>query len=261
MAGAGPIISIQGDDGMNCSMISVADKIKSLRQTHGLTQEDLAAKAGCGIATIQRAESGARVSANSVASIAAAFNISAASLAESPTENFEPYLPLAAITGRSSLVDLLRNRQRLDFSFSELNDLQEAKAVQVFHDFCLETIEITDLSSPIALVTRELEARNQLEALEAIGLQVGGAEFEIHAYEIDDEGGMDIPICFGEWDEPCVAIKVGRTADDVAKAFVLRGLGKWETVKNDAVVYPPSAANDGEWPEIGDEMSRSKEEG
>lgn len=244
---------------MNCPMTSIADKVRSLRQTHGLTQEDLAAKAGCGIATIQRAESGARVSASSLASIAAAFNVPAASLAQESLDYFEPYLPLVPINGRSALVDLLRNRQRLDFSFSELNDLQEAKAVQTFHDFCRETTEIADLSSPIALVTRELEARNQLEALEAIGLQVGGAQFEIHAYEIDDEGGTDIAICFGEWDEACVAIKVGRTAEDIAKAFVLRGLGQWETVKGDAVVYPPYQTDKSDWPAMGDATTPNEE--
>ena len=243
---------------MTCSMTSIADKIRALRQTHGLTQEDLAAKAGCGIATVQRAESGARVSAGSVASIAAAFNVSAASLAESPTEYFEPYLPLIAITARSALIELLRDSPRLDFSFSELNDLAEAKAVQVFHDFCKETTEIADLSSPVALVTRELEARNQLEALAAIGLRVGGAEYEIHAYEID-EGGMDIPMCFGEWDESCVAIKVGRTAEDVEKAFVLRGLSKWESVKGDAVIRPPSPILEDQWLDQDDAMSPSKE--
>lgn len=244
---------------MNCSMTSIADKVRSLRQTHGLTQEDLAAKAGCGIATIQRAESGARVSASSVASIAAAFNVPAASLAQESLEYFEPYLPLVAITARSALVDLLRNRQRLDFSFSNLNDLQEAKAVQIFHDFCCETTEIADLSSPIALVKRQLEARNQLEALEAIGLQVGGAQFDVHGYEIDDEGGTDIAICFGEWDEPCVAIKVGRTAEDIAKAFVLRALGKWETVKGDAVVHPPSQTDNSDWPAMGEATTPNEE--
>src|SRR5690242_1201792 len=84
----------EGESAMHAYTMSTADKIKALRRDHGLTQEDLAAKSGCGLATIQRAESGKRLSPDSIASIAAAFGIEATDLTVDANASFEPYLPL-----------------------------------------------------------------------------------------------------------------------------------------------------------------------
>lgn len=231
---------------MNAYMTATADKIKSLRRDHGLTQEDLAAKAGCGLATIQRAESGKRLSADSLASIAAAFGVPAVKLAPDASASFEPYLPLQPIATGRPLVALLLGCRRIDFGFCELDNLDDAKAIEIFHDFCHALAVIEEPLSPIALVTRELEARDNLAELAELGFCVGGTAFDIIAYEIDDEGGGGPAICYGQWDESCAALRVGRTTDEIARAHVLASLGQWETVKGDAVVYPQSTRTDGD---------------
>jgi transcriptional regulator with XRE-family HTH domain len=244
---------------MNLFKMPTADTIKTLRRDHGMTQEDLAAKSGCGIATIQRAESGKSLSADTVASIAAAFGIPATELTKQDQGAFEPFLPLNLVATGRSLVALLLGRSRIDFGFCELDNLDDAKEIELFHDFCHAVAKTDGPLSPITLVTRELEARDHLTALGARGFQVGGANFEITAYEIDDEGG-GIGICYGQWDESCVALRVGRSTEDISCAQVLLALGKWETVKGDSVVYPPSPLVDKDCVTAADAWSPQHEE-
>ena len=65
------------------STMTISDQVKQLRKQHGLTQDDLAAKAGLGVATIQRVERGEHPSAATISSIAAAFGMTAAALTSS----------------------------------------------------------------------------------------------------------------------------------------------------------------------------------
>src|SRR5262249_39173703 len=88
--------------------VPLSDRIRQLRNERGLTQEDLAAKAGLGVATIQRVERGERPSAGTISSIASAFNLSAVALTSAskpmsaePTEG--SYLPLTEITSGKRL--------------------------------------------------------------------------------------------------------------------------------------------------------------
>lgn len=62
------------------SLQALADRIKALRASRALTQEDLASMAGVGVATIQRAERGQRLSADTIASLAAALDMDARDL-------------------------------------------------------------------------------------------------------------------------------------------------------------------------------------
>ncbi|MBB4267853.1 helix-turn-helix domain-containing protein [Roseospira visakhapatnamensis] len=228
-------------------MTTTADKIKSLRRDHGLTQEDLAERSGVGIATIQRAESGKPLSAASLASIAAAFGLAAHTLTAEDAVSSEPYLPLVAVTSGRALVALLLDCQRIYFDFCELDNLEDARAIEAFHDFAYALITVETPLAPIARVTRELEARDQLNALDALGFRVGGAPFDITAYEVDDEFGNGPSIVYGQWEKQCVALAVGRSDDDIARAHVLRRLGKYETVQGTAVLYPPLPKSDADW--------------
>jgi transcriptional regulator with XRE-family HTH domain len=243
-------LASKGDHVMNVFMMETADRIKSLRLKRGWTQEDLVANSGCAIITIQRAEAGKPLSAKTIASIAAAFNVPATDLTGQEQAAFEPYLPLTKITHGRPLVALLLGRSRIDFGFCELDNLDDAQVIEVFHGFCQSITIINEPLSPIALVTRELEARDHLGALAARGFQVGGAVFEITAYEIDDEdGGMGI--YFGQWDVNCVALRVARSMEEATRAHVLGTLGKWETVKGDTVIYPPSTHSEDDGMELG----------
>lgn len=54
-------------------IMALGDRVKTLRKERAMTQEDLAGRSGLALATIQRAERGERLSADTIASLAAAF--------------------------------------------------------------------------------------------------------------------------------------------------------------------------------------------
>lgn len=232
---------------MMIDMTATATIIKALRRDHGLTQEDLAARAGCGLATIQRAEAGKPLSAATIASIAAAFNIPASDLASAPDTNFEPYLLLEPIKSVRTLVVLLLGVRRLDFDFCEFETLADAEPVQAFHDLCQAIAALETPIAPIDRVGYEIQVRHQLDVLASCGLQVGAGDFEITVYEVDDDGGGGFATLFGQWDERCVAIRIGRTPDEIARAHILRGLGQWERIKTGALVEPSREEVENDW--------------
>jgi transcriptional regulator with XRE-family HTH domain len=105
--------------------MTIADRVKQLRKEHGLTQEDLAAKAGLGVATIQRVERGEHPSAATIASIASAFALSSTALTSaSKAATAEPavgsYLPLVEIISGKRLVDLIAASSAIDFDYMEI---------------------------------------------------------------------------------------------------------------------------------------------
>ena len=229
--------------------MTMGDKIKALRAKHAMTQEDLADRAGLGVATVQRAEGGQRIAPNTLASIAAAFGITAAEIGadDAAAGTFEPYLPLEPITSGRQLVDLLRAGANIDFGFCELNNLDDARAVELFHDFCNTVAMQEGPLAPVAQVVRELEAKEKLAQLAERGFIVGGAGFDIRAYDVDDDGGMGTGIIFAQWDETRTALRVGRTAGEIARAHVLKTLGQYENVQG-GIVYPPAPpCSDGDW--------------
>lgn len=237
---------------MMIDMTTTATTIKSLRRDHGLTQEDLAARAGCGLATIQRAEAGKPLSAATIASIAAAFDLPASKLAPPPETHFEPYLPLEPIRSGRTIIALLLGARRIDFDFCELDTLTDAEPVQVFHDFCQAIAALDTPLAPIDRVGREIEARHQLDVLAARGLCVGAARYDITAYEVDDDCGSGPAVLCGQWDEQCAAIRIGRSPEEIARAHVLRTLGQWEQVKAGVLVEPPRENVEIDWSGIFD---------
>lgn len=237
---------------MMIDMTSTGRMIRSLRRDHGLTQEDLAARAGCGVATVQRAEAGKPLSAATIASIAAAFDISAADLAVAPETDFEPYLPLEQMKSGRALVGLLLGARRIDFDFCELDTLADAERVQAFHDLCHAIAGIEAPLAPIGRVGREIEIRHHLDVMASHGFCVGAADYEITAYEVDDDCGSGPAFLYGQWDERCIAIRIGRTPDEIASAHILRGLGQWERVRTGALVEPPREEFEIDWSGIFD---------
>jgi transcriptional regulator with XRE-family HTH domain len=240
--------------------MTAATMIRSLRRDHGLTQEDLAARAGCGVSTIQRAEAGKTLSAATIASIAAAFDIPASDLAAPVEAHFEPYLPLELVTSGRTLVALLLGTRRIDFNFCEVVSLSDAEAIQAFHDLCHAIAALETPLPPVARVTRDIDARDQLFGLSARGLYVGAADFDITAYEVDDDCGSGPAVLYGQWDERCAAIRIGRTPDEIARAHILRGLGQWEQVKTSALVEPPREEFEIDWAEISGSSSEKQGE-
>jgi transcriptional regulator with XRE-family HTH domain len=240
------------------AMTTLGQTIKNLRGSHALTQEDLAARAGLAVATIYRAEHGAAVSADTIASIAAALGVDASALttAEQIADD-QPYLPITQITGGRTLISLLRAASRLDFGFAELGSLDQATEVEALHGFCTRLIGDSEPATPILITTRELEAKTLLTRLERHGFVVSGGTFDITAYEVDEEDGAGIGVCYGQWDECCAVLRVG-LGEPISRAYVLDALGKYETPKGDSVIFPPRDVL-GEWNEYFDSLSSRKE--
>jgi transcriptional regulator with XRE-family HTH domain len=234
-------------------MQATADRIKALRAARALTQEDLAALAGRSVASVQRIERGDKVGADTIASIAAAFNMTAEALTAAPN-NDRPYLPLATIDSGRTLVGLMTGCSRLDFGFDELDTMDQAETLEAFHCFCAGLVDDDTPAMPLAVARTELEARGKLAGLSERGFVVSGAALAITAHEVDDDCGAGIAILFAQWDETIAVLRVGvgRMLD---RAYVLDSLGHWETPKGDALVYPAGSRDDGvraeDWTEIG----------
>lgn len=224
---------------MTASMpiMTTGDAIRKLRGTKALTQEDLAARAGLGVASIYRAESGHSVSAETLASIAAAFDVDVGALSGAEPQDDQPYLLLDPFSGGRALVDVLRNAGRLDFDYVELETLDQASEIEAFHAFCSRLIAEGELTSPIARTTRDLEAKAMLARLARSQFVVSGGAFDVQCHEIDDEEGMGIGVCYGQWEERCAVLRIG-IGEPVRRAYVLDRLGKYETPLGNAVVYP-----------------------
>ena len=242
-----------------CGTMEMSDKIKALRAKHAMTQEDLAAVAGIGVATVQRVERGDRPGPNTLASLAAALGVPAADLGDDvpDTETFEPYVALDQITGGRQLVALLRAGPNIDFGFCELDNLDDARAIELFQNFCSEVAAQAGSLSPVAQVAREIEAKDSLKKLADRGFMVGAGGFDVKAYEVDDDGGAGLAVIFGQWDETRTALRVGRRADEIARAHVLRTLGLYENVTG-GLVQPPSPAVADQWGSFGAQPSQQE---
>lgn len=220
--------------------MTLGDRLRKLRNDRAMTQEDLSARAGLGLATVQRAERGERLSADTIASLAAAFGLDATDLTNPDAKVIDqPYLPLRVISSGRQLLAIIGTSSRLDFDFVEMDDLQQAELIERLYAFChpLGADRVPD--DPIARVKQELEAAQLLKEISTMKLVVTGGTFELTGYEIDDDCGAGQPILMGQWEETCGVIRVGTNRELVDRAYVLERLGKWETPSDGAVVYPP----------------------
>jgi transcriptional regulator with XRE-family HTH domain len=188
--------------------MTFADRIKQLRKDHGLTQEDLAAKAGLGIATIQRAERGERPSADTISSIASAFNLTALALtsASKPT-SAEPteasYLSLAEITSGKELVDLVVTCSAIDFDYMEIQDATIGDLLGRLYELCRPRENFPD--SPSDRIRLDIEAAKLLSELKGKGLTVSGETYIRTGYQVDETYAL--PLLLDQWDETCLVLR------------------------------------------------------
>ncbi len=219
-------------------IMALGDRVKKLRKERAMTQEDLVARSGLGLATIQRAERGERLSAETIASLAAAFDLQAIDLtcSDSAQDN-QPYLPLENIRTGRQLVGLIGRSESLDFGFVELANLEQAELVEQLQAWCVPVGPQRIPFGAVAQVKLELEATQLLKALAERGLTVTGASFHVTAYEVDDDCGAGQPILMGQWDYVSAVLRVGTQDELVDRAYVIEGLGKWENPGSE-VVFP-----------------------
>jgi len=219
---------------------TVALRIKSLRTANALTQEDLASRSGLGLATIQRAERGDRLSPDTLASLAAAFDIDAVQLTDEggrPDEH--PYLPLSVITTGRQLLDIIGRSSRLDFDFAELASLDQAEQIEALQAFCEPLGAERIPTAAVARMKLELEAKDVLVAISTKDLVVTGGTFSLTCYEIDEEGFGGVMIMDGQWEETCGVLRVSPRRSPIERGYVMDQLGKWETPGSE-VVFPSS---------------------
>lgn len=220
-------------------IMALGDRVKKLRKERALTQEDLVGLSGVGLATIQRAERGERLSAETIASLAAAFDLQATDLTcATPAQDDQPYLPLDMIRTGRQLLSLVARGEALDFGFVELGDLGQAELVEQLQAWCHPLGPERIPSGPVAQVRLELEATKLLKAMAERGLLVTGPSFSVTSYEVDDDCGAGQPILLGQWESIHAVIRIGTRDELVDRAYVMDGLGKWEHPSAD-VIFPP----------------------
>lgn len=229
---------------------SSGERIKLLRRGRGLTQEDLAGLSGLGLATIQRAERGDRLSPDTIASLAAAFGVDATeiTMVENAVEN-RPYLPLAIIISGRQLLEIIGKSNRMDFDFFDLKDLDQAEKVELLQSFCEPLGADRVPPGALARMKLEMEAQEILISLTSKELIVSGATFPLTCYDVDEEGFGGMPILDGQWDEVCGVLRVSPRGAPVMRAYVMEKLGKWET-PGDGVIHPARSGDDDDLPTI-----------
>jgi transcriptional regulator with XRE-family HTH domain len=221
----------------------LAERVKQLRRQHSLTQEDLACRAGLGVTTIQRVERGEQTSSATIASIAAAFDISTGALISASVPRAiacddSSFLPLAAITSGKQFVDLILQADALDFDYSEINDAALAELVDRLYRYCLPDDVPDVLDNPAERIRKDMEASKLLKELAAAGLAVSGAAYERTCAEVDDIDGGAIPILLARWDETCLVIRVGADGLVVDRADVEARMEKWTESRDPRIVRP-----------------------
>jgi transcriptional regulator with XRE-family HTH domain len=228
--------------------MTIADRIQQLRKEHGLTQEDLAAKAGVGIATIQRLERGQSPTAKTIASIAAAFNLLPEVLTKASTPNASmskpgSYLPLAQITSGKRLVDLMASASVMDFDYLEVTDEASADLISGFYEFCRTNLNSV-LSAAGERIRLDMEALQRIKALATSGLTLSGEIYERTNYEVDDDGGTSMAILLAQWDETCLVIRIGTDSNVVDRADVEARMSKWTNTSDPRIVRPERPQSD-----------------
>jgi transcriptional regulator with XRE-family HTH domain len=230
--------------------MTIADRLKQLRNEHGLTQEDLAAKAGLGVATVQRVERGDHPSAATIASIASAFALSSSALTSaSKAASAEPaggsYLPLVEITSGKRLVDLIVVSSAIDFDYMEIEDETVADLLGCFYKFCQPRQDSEVSSNPSDRIRLDMEASKLLKDLKAKGLTIAGGTYDRTGHEVDDDGGGGMAILLGTWDETCLVLRVGTGDVVVDRADVEARMSKWTNTNDPRIARPkPDTTND-----------------
>lgn len=234
--------------------MTIADRIRQLRKEHGLTQEDLAAKAGLGIATIQRLERGESPSAATIASVAAAFALTPEALTKASNANSEApvsgsYLPLALIASGKRLVDLIASASAIDFDYMDIEDESAADLLGRFYEFCRPRQDFEVPANPGERIRLDMEATKLIKELGAKGLTISGETYDRTGHEVDDDGGAGMAILLGTWDETCLVLRIGTGGAIVDRADVEARMDKWTNTSDPRIVRPePPKRDDDEIP-------------
>lgn len=221
--------------------MTIGDRVKQHRTMRGWTQDDLSAKSGLSITSVQRAERGNPVAAETISSLAAAFDLEAIDLIDPDPRAGEPYLPLRVVSGGRDLNAILAFSERLDFDFAELDDLEQAALIERFQAYCTPGGPNRIPSGAVDRVAQEIAGKTLLKELETAGLRVTGATFEINAAEVDDDFGGGLPICMAQWQEGCAVLRISTNKAVSDRAYVMDNLGKYESPIGSDVVFPQRA--------------------
>jgi transcriptional regulator with XRE-family HTH domain len=227
------------------SPMTLADRLKQLRKQHGLTQDELAAKAGVSIATIQRVERSESPSAATIASLASAFGMTAAALTSaSEAASVEPssgaYLPLAEITSGKRLVDLILGSSAIDFDYMEIEDEVLGDMLGGFYKFCQPRQDSAAPSNPSDRIRLDIEAGRLLRELKSKGLTVSAGTYDRTCHEVQDDDDGSMPMLLATWEETCLVLRVGTGGMIVDRADVYPGMGKWTNTNDPRIVQPKS---------------------
>jgi transcriptional regulator with XRE-family HTH domain len=229
--------------------MTIADRIRQLRKEHGLTQDDLAAKAGLGIATIQRLERGESPSAATIASVAAAFALTPEALTQASNANNEApvsgsYLPLSPINSGKRLVDLIASASAIDFDYMDIEDESVADLLGRLYEFCRPRQDFEVPTNPGGRIRLDMEATKLIKELGARGLTIAGETYDRTMHEVDDEGGTSFSILLATWEETCLVLRIGTGGVIVDRADVESRMAKWTSTNDPRIVRPEQSKRD-----------------
>ncbi len=221
----------------------LADRIRQLRRENGLTQEDLAAKAGLGVATIQRVERGDAPSAATIASVAAAFALVPDALTSPSKSSADKpvagsYLPLSSIRSGKRLVELMASASAIDFDYMDIEDEAIANLLGRFYDFCWPNHDRQIPANPNDRIRLDMQASKLVKELAAHRLTVSGDTYDRTGHEVDDDGGGGMAVLLATWDETCMVLRIGTGGVVVDRADIESRMGKWTNTSDPRIVRP-----------------------
>lgn len=226
---------------------SLGERIKELREQHGWTQNDLAAKSGKSVPTIQRAENGSRMSSETLCSIASAFGINVRDLSVQtddmmPARAESPYLPIPEIASGKGLALLLAAADELDFDLDDIDDDQLIEKVGSFYEFCRANLEVGIPEHPVERAHLFKEMSHWLTNLQDAQLVACGDIFSETIHDVIDEGdGM--PMLLASHSHSCLAIRVGSNKLPPTRAYFSSDRLEGYRSLDPRVVYPSNGSD------------------
>jgi transcriptional regulator with XRE-family HTH domain len=225
----------------------ISERVKELRVANAWTQEDLAAKSGISVPTIQRVEGGKAMSADTRAALASAFNVPAKQIAgellESRPDSAErDYLPLTVLDA-GDLLKWLAEANVLELDYDELPNEKVAETLENFYKFCKGRVGAPVPDSPMEHFQAQAEAKQQIGALHAKRLRVAGNTYTRTCYEVADDEDGSMPMVMAKWDETCLHLRFGFDRILADRAYIdYSRQPKYSSINDPKIVRAPNSA-------------------
>lgn len=221
----------------------IRDFVRSYRQTHALTRQDLADCTGCSVPTIERLERGRPVSTDTLQKIAAYLDTTVAALlaqderVDDETSD-DAALPLdRMLDGRALAETAMRCTGKVHLEIPKKTDPDIVKAMDTAYDGLHELAGTDPGERPSDRMAIYQQAEGIVSTLSKHGLVLAAIDVRVHGHEVLDDGG-GMPVCFGEyWLTELVAV-ISDAQHPILKASIEHRLSSYEHI--DDLRFRPS---------------------